>query len=255
MLASIACPAQAANNFSSDIVKKTKETAIVAASQEFPAGEKLAYEVSWIGVPVGIGTLEVKGIEEVGGRKAYHVVAVAETNEFLSKIYPVRDEMHSWIDTETLQSLKFQKTASEGFYRANEVTRFDAAAKKGYYESLKSGEKKEFSMHVPVHDVISAFFWTRRQELVPGKTVKTIVNNGEKDYDLEIETVRHEMKEMRKEADLDLLLIEPKTRLKGVLERRGRVWIHLENTPVRIPILITFKTPFGPIVGVLKRPR
>ena len=92
----------------------------------------------------------------------------------------------------------------------------------------------------------------RRQPLETGRAVKTIVNSDEKDWDLEIKVLRREMKEMRGRGVIDTILIEPKTRLKGVLEKRGRVWIHLLNNPSRTPLLITFKTPFGPIVGVLK---
>jgi hypothetical protein len=243
--------AQADNNFAGK--KAAQLRALAEPSQEIRVGEKLVYEVSWMGVPVGIGELEVREKRVLDGRAAFHVVAAAGTNEFLSKIYPVRDEMHSWIDAETLQSLRFVKKASEGFYRADERVVYDAGKKKGYYESLRSGEKKEFDIAVPVHDVISAFFWARRQTLTPGKSMKTTVNNGEKDYTLEIDVLRREAKELRGQGVVDTILIEPKTRLEGVLDKRGRVWVHLENNPARVPIVITFKTLFGPIVGVLKR--
>ncbi len=243
--------AEAAMDFSG---KKTQGmTPIAESSQEIRVGEKLSYDVSWMGVPVGIGELEVVEKTSNNGRDAYHMVAVAGTNEFLSKIYPVRDEIHSWVDAETLQSLQFEKKVSEGKYRAAERVRYDAAEKKGYYESLKNGDKKEFDISVPVHDVVSAFFWVRRQTLIPGKTVKTTVNNGEKDYALEVDVLRRETKELRGQGVVDAILIEPKTRLQGVLDKRGRVWIYLENTPARVPLIITLKTPFGPIVGVLKR--
>jgi len=206
-----------------------------------------------MGVPVGIGELEVREKTELKGRAVYHVIAVAATNEFLSRIYPVRDEMHSWMDAATLQSLRFDKKANEGFYRADERVVYDADKKKGYYESLKNGEKKEFDIRVPVHDVISAFFWTRRQTLIPGKSLRNTVNNGEKDYALEVDVLRREQKEMRGQGVVDTILIEPKTRLQGVLDKRGRVWIHLKNHPTRVPIIITLKTPFGSVVGVLKQ--
>lgn len=242
--------AQAGNNFAGK--KSAQLNELAEPSQEVRVGEKLVYEVSWMGVPVGFGELEVRERTVLEGRAAYHVVAVAGTNDFLSKIYPVRDEMHSWMDAETLQSLRFEKKASEGFYHADERVTYDAGKKKGYYESLKNGEKKEFDISVPVHDVISAFFWVRRQTLVPGRSVKITVNNGEKDYALEVEVLRREAKELRGQGVIDTLLIEPKTRLRGVLDKRGRVWIHLKNNSARVPAMITFKTPFGPVVGVLK---
>ena len=36
-------------------------------------GEKLVFEVSWQFVKVGYGLLEVKGIEDYVGKKAYHI--------------------------------------------------------------------------------------------------------------------------------------------------------------------------------------
>ena len=242
--------AEAKNNFAGNA--KSDEAPLVTPMQGIPMGEKLSYEVFWMGVPVGLGTLAVTEKVDVDGRTAYHVVAIAETNDFLSKIYPVHDEVHSWIDTKTYQSLKFQKKVSEGFYRADEVVRYDAAKKKGFYESLKNGTKKEFDIQIPVQDIISAFYWARRQPMQAGRSIKTLVNSDEKDWDLEIEMIRRENKELRGQGVLDTLLIEPKTRLKGVLEKRGRVWIHLKNDASRTPIWITFKTPFGPVVGVIR---
>ncbi len=246
--------AQAKSDFSKKITAVDpvlKE--ITEPSQEIPLGEHLIYDVFWMGLPVGIGELEVKEKTTLGDREVYHVVAVARTNDILSKIYPVRDEVHSWMDAKTFQSLQFEKKVSEGFYHADERIVYDQAKKKGYYESLKNGTKKEFDVSVPVHDVISAFYWARRQTLLPGKSVKTTVNNGEKDYELEVETLRREEKELRGQGIVDTLLIEPKTSLQGILEKRGQVWIHLKNNPIRVPIVFTFKTAYGSVVGVLNK--
>jgi len=242
----------AANNFSAKNTRKSASKPFVTPEQDIPIGEHLIYDVSWMGVPVGTGELRVEKTK-LHGRDCYHVTAIAETNEFLSKIYPVHDEVHSWIDGETLQSLQFQKKVSEGFYRANEIVRYDAEKKKGFYESLKNGTKKEFDVSVPIHDILSAFYWVRRQPLVIGKPFKTMVNSDEKDWDLEMDVLRHEAQELRGQGVFDAVLIEPKTRLKGILEKRGRVWIHLNNDKLRVPILIIFKTPFGLVTGVIKK--
>ena len=241
--------AYAASDFSG---KKEWVSALTEPLKQIPTGERLVYDVSWMGVPVGFGKLEVRGKERIAGREAYPVVATAQTNKFLSRIYPVHDEVHSWIDAETLQSLQFGKKISEGHYLAEEIVRYDASSGKGVQESAKNGSRKEFDISVPVHDVISAFYWARRQELSPGKSVRTTVNNGGKDYELEVAVLRRETKELRGRGVADVLLVEPKTRLEGILDRRGRVWVHLKNDRSRTPLLITFKTPFGPVVGILK---
>lgn len=245
-----AFPAHSSTDFSG---KKAEGTVpAVEPSQSIPLGESLTYDVSWMGIPVGIGTLHVKEKTIFNGREAYHVVAVAQTNEFLSRIYPVRDEVHSWIDVSTLQSLGSRKTVSEGFYRADEQVVYDEANKKGFYESLKNGSKKEFAIAVPAHDAISAFYWARRQPLEPGTSLQTTVNNGEKDYSLEVRVLERGPKELRGRGALDTILIEPRSRYQGLLDKRGRVWVHLLNVPSRTPLLVTFHTPFGPITGALR---
>ncbi len=99
---------------------------------------------------------------------------------------------------------------------------------------------------------ISAFFWVRRQAFIAGRSVRTTVNNGEKDYGLEVDLLRRETRELRGQGVLDTLLVEPRSRYQGILDKRGRVWVHLKNDAARTPLIVTFRTPFGPIVGVLK---
>ena len=241
----------ASNNFSKDIVTK-RSAPLAVPSQEIRLGEHLLYDVYWMGVYIGKGELWVKEKTTLEGRDCFHIVAVAETNDFLTAIYPVHDEVHTWIDAENFQSLQFQKKVSEGRYRAEERVRYDASAGKGHYESLKNGSKKEFDVQPPVQDILSAFYWARRQIYSQGQSAHILVNSDEKDWDLSVQMLDRQTKEVRGSGEVDTLLLQPKTMLKGVLEKRGEVWIHLKNDPARVPVMVTFKTPFGPIVGILK---
>ena len=253
LLMTILCgsmPAIAQNNFAAKTPKKLPPLSKPNARMEL--GEHLLYEVSWMGVPVGYGELWVKEKIQHLGREAYHVVAIARTNEVLSTIYPVQDELHSFIAVDDLYPLEFQKKLSEGRYRVDEKTVFDPSNKKGYYESLKNGEKKEFEIGGFVHDVISAFFWVRRQDLQVGKAVHTVVSSEEKDHDLEIQVLKRESKELKGRGSVDTILVEPRTSLKGVLYSRGRVWIYLSADEKRSRRCIMLKTPFDPINGVIK---
>ena len=108
------CPVlSASNNFSKD-APRAKLPPLETPLQNLPLEEHLFYRVSWMGIPVGVGQLWVREKASLDGRDCLHVVAIAETSDFLSKIYPVRDEVHSWIDEKTLQSLQFEKKVSEG---------------------------------------------------------------------------------------------------------------------------------------------
>lgn len=233
-------------------------SSLFAAPLETPeptifVGEKIVFQVIWMGVPVGIGELEVKEKTRIGGRETFHIVATARANDFLSKIYPVHDEMHSYIDTQTLYPLKFRKKLQEGRYRADEETAFDAVNKKGHYESLKNGSKKDFEISGNVQDILSAFYWFRRQNIAVGQNVKTVVSSEEKDWELEVDVLRRETKAFRRQGSIDTIVIEPKTRLKGALYDRGQMWVNFSADKHRVPVWITLKTPFGSILGVLDR--
>ncbi len=217
-----------------------------------PESEHLVYEVFWMGVPVGFGELEVRK-EELEGREVFHVIATARTNDVLSTLYPVHDEAHSYIDAKTLYPVEFRKKLSEGRYRADERTRFDPERRKGTYESVLNGSKKEFEISGQVHDILSAFYWFRRQDIRPGQSVKTTVSSEEKDWELRVEALRIERKELRGGEVTDTLVVEPKTQLKGMLYQRGRAWVWFGPDGRRTPLLIRFATPFGPVTGALRK--
>jgi hypothetical protein len=240
------------NNFS---VKKNKPVPIEAPLKTLTVGESLEFDVYWMGIHVGFGKLEIPEKTTVRGREAFHVIATAGTNNFLSSIYPLRDEIHSYIDAETFYSLEFRKKLSEGRYHADEQIVYDYDKKMAFYESFKNGGKKEVPIEGPVHDLVSAFYWFRLQEIAVGKSVHTIVNGEEKSFDLEIKILKQEPRELRGQGVIDSVQVEPKTRYRGMLYDRGRAWVYFSSDKRRIPIAITLKTPYGPVTGVLKAPK
>lgn len=237
-------------NFSS---KKQNSTpaAIEKPASELPLGEKLQFDVFWMGVNVGFLEAEIREKTVIQGRDAYHIVVVARTNEFLSALYPVHDEMQSWMDAKTFYSLKFRKTLSEGRYRADEEVEFRPEEKKGLYYSFRNGTRKEFKMEEAAQDVVSAFYWFRLQSAAQGQNLKTLVNSKEKNWDLEVKILGLETKVIRGLGSVRTICVEPQTSLRGALYQRGRAWVYFTTDQSRVPVWVTLKTPFGPIHGVL----
>lgn len=232
--------------------KNTKEIKIAPPEKTLRVGEKLIFDAYWIGIHVGTGTLEVKELTTRHGREAFHIEAVAETNEFLSKLYPVRDVVETYVDAKELYSLEFSKTVSEGRYRADERIVYDYTAKKGFYESMHNKTKKEFPLPEKVNDFLSMFFWARLQPWQVGKSIHTVVNDDEKNWDLELDIQKTEAKEIKGGRIVDVAVIEPKTRMKGILYSRGRAWVHFSVDSQRKPVFILIQTPFGPITALLR---
>jgi len=199
------------------------------AEPGIPVGERLIYRMSWLGVPIGTAELWAKETTMMNGRAVVHVVGIMRTNKVLSTIYPVRNEIHSWIDAHTLTSVKFEKRISEGRTRAHQVVEF--------------GE--------PTHDVVSAFYWVRRQALVPGQSVRTVVVADGMEWALEVVVLRRRRRQFRGWGRRDTLLVDPRGRVAGLPEKRGKSLIDFSDDASKLPLRITYKAPFGRIVGLL----
>lgn len=74
-------------------------------------GERLTYDVKFGVLRVGRANMEVVGIEEVRGRRAWHTRFQVTGGTFF---FRVNDILESWIDVETFSSLRFRQQLSEG---------------------------------------------------------------------------------------------------------------------------------------------
>ena len=221
--------------------------------QKLFVGEKLVYSVRLLGIEVGRGETEVKEIVKVRGRDAYHVEIQVRSARIIDWIYKVRDTHHSYIDVERLHSLRYEKILREGRYRADERVRYDTAARKGYYESFWNKSKKEISLDQGyAQDILGVFYWFRLQKVEVGRPIKTVVNSEEKNWDVELRVLGRQTKEIKGRGSFDTILVEPRTRLKGILYQRGRAFVYFTTDERRLPVWITLKTPFGPVVGILR---
>ena len=87
---------------------------VTRAAVPFVVGESLTYKASFGRIRAGTARMTVEGIEVVRGRPAYHVVFTLEGGIPLLR---VRDRYESWIDVETLASLRHRQDISEGRYK------------------------------------------------------------------------------------------------------------------------------------------
>ncbi len=162
----------------------------------------------------------------------------------------MHDEAHSWMDAKTFESVQFEKKIDELLINAHERMVFDRGKGKGYWESFKTGEKSEFKVTVPVHDVLSAFFWVRRQLSDPDQPAQILVTADRADWELEIPGFRRETVKVRGNK-IDTLRVDPVTREAGK-EKRRKSWFNVTTDASRKPVRIAYKAPFGPVVGTLQ---
>ena len=102
-------------------------------------GEKLVFDVTWMGIKAGQATLEARGVVQLSGQQAYHLVTTAQSAPFISKFYRVDDRSDSYLAWGPLRSLQFDKQLREGGYRHNSQTAFDHEAKVAAFRYLDFG--------------------------------------------------------------------------------------------------------------------
>ena len=215
-------------------------------------GEKLKFSVRWLGMEVGIAEAEVKGIEKIQGRKAYHIAARARSNSLIDLVYPVRDEHHTYIDTEHLHSLRYEKVLREGRYRADEVIEFDQENHKALHFSRKNGTKKQVFISQNVQDEVSSAYWFRMQPMRVGDTVHIAANADEKNWDFQVKVLQLDRVAIKELGIFDAFQIEPSARFQGVFIRRGKIRGWMSADEKRLPLMMKTKIPvLGTITVVL----
>lgn len=232
--------------------QKTAPVAI-SGSHRFRVGERLTYEIKWMGVPVGLAYLNVKDIASINGRECYHIYVRVRSNAFLSKIYNVDDEFHSYIDKEKLYSLRFIKKQAEGGYRSHEIVDYNQATHKAVYKSLRNGSVKEFDIAEDSQDDLSAIYCFRIQDIDFSKNIIMKVNADEKNWILEIKLLHTGCMRLPKTGNINAIEVEPTAMTtEGKKMQKGRLWIWFSADENRIPLVAKAKASIvGTVTAVL----
>jgi hypothetical protein len=127
------------------VVVPTSRAAVVFAPTPFAVGEELTYKATFGGIPAGSAQMRVDGIETVRGRPAYHVVFSIDGGV---PFYRVHDRYESWIDVQTLASLRHRQDISEGRYKRN--TTYEIYPERATYQ--RDDEPAEASVANPLDD-------------------------------------------------------------------------------------------------------
>ena len=124
---------------------RSSASAAVFAPVPFAVGEELVYKATFGGLPAGQARMRVDGIQLVRGRPAYHVLFSIDGGV---PFYRVHDRYESWIDVQTLASLRHTQSISEGRYSRN--TRYEIFPERAAYQ--KDDEPIEPSVANPLDD-------------------------------------------------------------------------------------------------------
>ncbi len=124
----------------------------------FHAGEKVSYTVFYdaAGLYLEAGTATFTNtLETLNNKPVFHIVGEGNTSSSYDWIYKVRDKYESYIDTATMQTLKFVRNINEGGYKKYQNVTFNKNA-----NTAVTGEGV-FKVPACVQDVVSSVFYAR----------------------------------------------------------------------------------------------
>lgn len=233
-------------------------------------GERLTYDVTWMGIKAGEATLEARGAIVANGQPAYRLVTTARSAPVLSKIYRVEDRTESTLALDPMRALRFEKNLREGRYRHSSQTVFDHANGVATFRYLdfsrvprgvtRLEEAERYGTYVEqalpltpgALDELSVLYYVRTLPLTPGGSVHARVFASRKNWELEVKVLGRERLETvlgRRET----LAVEPLLKYEGIFQRKGRMIVWLTDDAERIPVRMTSQIVIGSFVSTLTR--
>lgn len=217
------------------------------------AGEKLTYQVSWTGIPVGQLVLENHGLEKVKGVEAYHLTVRTISNKFLSNFFPIEDTLHTWISRKEGLPLRFEKIIKEGHYSKHVVIEFDhEQGQATYYRKDKENKSKTIPIPSDVQDIFSVLYWLRWKPLALGQQLVLNVNADKKNWVVKVDVIDLGILQTKTMGKAIAYVLEPSATHDGNALKKGkmRAWISADRR--RVPLAFQVNTPiFGRAYAIL----
>ncbi len=209
----------------------------------FKEGERLVFKVYYnmgaIWVGAGYATFNTT-LEDLNGRKVYHVVGDGKTMKSYEWFYKVRDKYETYIDVETMLPAKFIRNVDEGGFKIYNNVTFNqnigqAISTNGVYKVPKC-----------IQDVLSAIYYARNidySKYKPGDKIPFSMFLDDQVYNLYIRYIGKE-RVTTKYGTFNAIKISPLL-IEGTIFKGGEkmmVWVSddANRIPVRVdsPILV-----------------
>src|SRR5690242_3707686 len=191
-----------------------------APARPFAPGERLSYDVHFGVLKVGTGSMEVRGIDTVRNRPAYHTTFRISGG---IPLYRVDDVFESWFATDDLSSLRFNQDQNEGTKERQH--RYEIFPERRVYTDLSDDKGEQPSVADPLDDGSFVYF-VRTLPLEVGKTYEFQRYFKPDRNPVTIRVLRRERVKVPA-GTFDAVVIQPVIKTKGVFSESGHaeLWI------------------------------
>jgi hypothetical protein len=211
----------------------TAQTTSIAAVP-FTVGEELVFHATFGVLPAGTARMRVEGIDSVRGRAAYHVVFAIDGG---IPFFRVHDRYESWIDVETLSSLRHRQHISEGRYKRN--TTYEIFPERAEFQ--KDSEPVEPSVANPLDDG-SFIYAVRVAGIRVGETLRDD-RYFRPDRNPVVLTGLREDTVTVGAGTFVTTVVRPTIKTGGIFSENGEAQVWFTNDERRLPVML--KTKFA----------
>ena len=200
----------------------------------FAVGEELHYKATFGGVRAGKARMRVEGIELVRGRPAYHVVFSLDGGV---PFFRVHDRYESWIDVETLASLRYRQRIAEGGFRRDAT--YEIYPERAQYR--RDADSLQASVANPLDDG-SFIYAVRATGIRVGETRRDDRYFKPDRNPVILTGVRQETVTVPA-GTFTATVVKPTIRTKGIFSENGDAHVWFSDDSQRIPLQV--KTRFS----------
>jgi hypothetical protein len=217
----------------------------------FCPGERLTFQVRWAFISAGEGTLEVRPMATVNGKRSYHFSFAARTYEHIDVFYKIRDHIDAYADEGMTHSLLY-KSKQDGKRKKRVTVSFNWQANQARYADAGE-ERKPIPILPGSFDPLSVFYAFRLLPLREGLELQLPVTDGKKCIIGRAKVIKRETIEVGNKS-YDTFLVEPDLKqLGGVFEKskgaKLKIWVTADGTSM--PVRIESKVIIGSFVAEL----
>jgi len=214
----------------------------------FSIGEEIQYAVSWEMVRAGKATFKVLPLSTLNGKKAYHFLLEAKSNNYIDMIYKIRDRLEGFTDIEFTQSLLHKKKQS-GKDKREVMVQFDWEKKTATYSNF-GGKRDPIEIPLKTFDPVSAFYKMRTIDFETDENLSFPVTDGKK-YFMQKGKVLGKEKITLPSGTFDTYVLAPQVNhFSGVFKKSEnptvKLWITADDR--KIPVRIKVKVFIGSII-------
>jgi hypothetical protein len=206
------------------------------ATVPWTAGEHLEYTVRLAGISSGTGIMEVLGLDTMRGHAAWRVHFNIKGSTPLG-LYHVDDSYDSWMDVESLNSLRFEQDLYEGGKRKQR--NYDIFPARGTFQQEGKAERR--SVAAPLDDA-SFFFFVRTLPLEVGREYPFDRYFDPDANPVVIKVLRRETIDVPA-GRFPTIVLQPTIKTNGLFSKDGHAEIWLSDDDRRI--LVQMKTHFS----------